>query len=687
MNDRAPPHSPPPAAHPLRRLRALRLAWALGLPAGCYGPSAPLPEDPVGGSGVEDRDGDGSPAKDDCDDNHAGVRPGAVEVCDGIDNDCDGLIDDADTNINRFTQQHLYRDQDGDGFGYGREDRYACTPQVGWANNDVDCDDANPAVHPRAQEVCNGIDDDCDGLRDDLDPSVDLETARPWFDDRDEDGFGEPGTGTLACAPPDRRADNALDCDDRNPDSYPGAPELCDGEDNDCDGLLDLASESLDACPVTVADLTIEGSREGDQAGASVAWVGDLDGLGGADLAIGAPGSDGRGADIGLVAIFGAPLPIAAQTGRAELRFLGDVSGDRLGPLAGLGDMNGDGYDDLVMQSPGADHGGPDQGQLYVAYGPLREAAVVNALPARIVGLSEGGRALPMAGPGDTTGDGLAELLVSDPLFDVGARDGGAVWLFAGPVSSLNTAASAQARLLGGTPGMQLGTLASGRVDINGDGVYDIILGAPGDPSGAADGGAVYLWTHPPVGEVRSEDADLQLNGTVVAGRAGAAVAGLADQDGDGMDDLLVGAPGTSAGRGRAYLLCDPLRKTDLWGAAATVEGEAPGDQLGETLAAIGDLSGEGEASFAVGAPKVAEGAGAVWIFSGGLAGAVPLSAARATLSGAAAGDAVGSSLAGVGDVDSDGHDDLLIGAPGREGDRSTEVDLGAAYFFSGISL
>ena len=152
----------------------------------------------------QDLDGDGhyapgscqAPAND-CDDTDATVFPGAPELCDGIDNNCDGVVDEG-----------LTFDADGDGF-------YAPGSCLGPA---TDCDDNDATVFPGASELCDGIDNDCDGFVDE-----------GLSQDLDGDGHYAPGS----CQAP------ANDCDDTNPDVYPGAPELCDGIDNDCDGQVD----------------------------------------------------------------------------------------------------------------------------------------------------------------------------------------------------------------------------------------------------------------------------------------------------------------------------------------------------------------------------------------------------------------------------------------------------------------
>ena len=104
--------------------------------------------------------------------------------------------------------------------------------------DDVDCDVGDPEVHPGAEEICDGLDNDCDAEVDEAD-AVDATT---WYLDADSDGYGDPDSGTPACdeGPGWVGQENATDCDDGDASSYPGATERCDGVDNDCDGVADL---------------------------------------------------------------------------------------------------------------------------------------------------------------------------------------------------------------------------------------------------------------------------------------------------------------------------------------------------------------------------------------------------------------------------------------------------------------
>ncbi|MBN1945942.1 MAG: DUF1566 domain-containing protein [Bradymonadales bacterium] len=176
----------------------------------------------------------------DCDDSDEDVNPDAAEVCDGIDNDCDGFTDDADDDVDPFGFSTWYVDVDEDGFGNPNVSQDACVAPDGYVADATDCDDTVASVNHDATEICNeGVDDDCDGFTDDGDPSVDPATKFTWYADDDEDGYGDADAPVSACIQPAGTVTNDNDCDDGNDEVYPGAVEVCDGEDNDCDPATD----------------------------------------------------------------------------------------------------------------------------------------------------------------------------------------------------------------------------------------------------------------------------------------------------------------------------------------------------------------------------------------------------------------------------------------------------------------
>jgi len=167
----------------------------------------------------------------DCDDTDAGISPAATELCDSVDNDCDGTVDEADA-VDATT---WYADADADGYGDPSSTSDACSQPGGYVADDGDCDDGDAAVNPAATELCDGVDNDCDGTVDEADAA----DAATWYIDTDSDGYGSSAYSQLACAQPSGFVSDNADCDDGDAATHPGASELCDGADNDCDGTVD----------------------------------------------------------------------------------------------------------------------------------------------------------------------------------------------------------------------------------------------------------------------------------------------------------------------------------------------------------------------------------------------------------------------------------------------------------------
>ncbi len=164
----------------------------------------------------------------DCDDTTASAYPGNLEVCDEVDNNCDGAVDEGVTSV-------YFADFDGDGFGAADLTQNACAVPTGYTVNADDCDDAVAAVNPDATEICNTIDDDCDGTVDEDDASG----AITWYADTDADAYGDPSVTAVACAQPDGFVADRTDCDDARSATNPAATEYCNTYDDDCDGTVD----------------------------------------------------------------------------------------------------------------------------------------------------------------------------------------------------------------------------------------------------------------------------------------------------------------------------------------------------------------------------------------------------------------------------------------------------------------
>jgi hypothetical protein len=167
---------------------------------------------------------------EDCADGDATRYPGAPEVCDGVDQDCDRMADDWAVDAQVWPV-----DADDDGYGdAGGETVHACEPPEGYAWGGGDCDDRDPSAHLYASEYCDYVDNDCDGLVDDG------LTIPAWFYDADRDGWGDELRGVTACrAPVGPFVSSPGDCDDGAVSVHPTGYEIANGIDDDCDGAID----------------------------------------------------------------------------------------------------------------------------------------------------------------------------------------------------------------------------------------------------------------------------------------------------------------------------------------------------------------------------------------------------------------------------------------------------------------
>ena len=535
-----------------------------------------------------------------------------------------------------------------------------------------DCDDADPSVSSLTPEVCDGLDQDCDGLADD-DP-VDGAT---WYTDADGDLFGDPDAPLSACERPTGAVADNTDCDDSEFTVKPGATEVCgDGLDNDCDGgagdcrlegEIDLATS-----PSWV------GETLGDQLGQGLAGGGDLDGDGHPDLALGNPGEDEAGSRAGAVWVLSGPFDEAG--GGDPVVLTGELSEDLAGSALAMLDLDGDGLSELAVGGPGAQDGA---GVVWIVSAPT--GGSIDQADARLTGgsgVDEAGTTL--AAVGDLDDDGWPELAIGAPGAEASA---GAVYLIGGDLAGDLDLGEDATAFTGSNSRDGAGAVA-GLGDLDGDGRADLAIGAPGEDSAGSDAGAVALLTEAGGGDLG--DGALWL-GEAEGDAAGTAVAGVGDTNGDGYADVLVGAPNNDAAgdyAGACWLLLGPAAAGGSLSAADAVRtGASAAENAGASLAAPGDIDGDGLADLVVGSPWGDGGAsnsGVTWILYGPVSGTASLSASDAELQGEDSYDRSSTALSAAGDLNGDGAPDLLIGAPSS---RDGGSDAGKAYLVFGLGL
>ena len=573
------------------------------------------------------------------------------ELCNGEDDDCDGEVDEDEA----LDADVWFEDADGDGYGADDEARAACERPDDPVSRGGDCDDEEDAVHPRAEERCDGVDNDCDGLTDDEDG--DLVEPFDWFLDDDGDGYGDASVVVDSCEAPSGYVAEGTDCDDS--DASVGAPN----EGENCEGEL--------IAPVGEISLADPHARLiGEAAGDGIGWscaMGDTNGDGFDDVVV--AGWE-AGGETGLAyLVHGAPDLVHWGDGGdvdladADACIKGEALGDRLGFAVASADQDGDGLADLLLGAEHEPSGGEDAGAAYLFYGPISGWRSAAAAAAKFTGTegSHAGSALDIAG--DLNGDGWADLAV-------GAYDDseygdrlGAVYLFSGPVSGALPLSSADAVIRGQQACDRAGASIAAVGDVNGDGAEDLLVGASGvgeDKNGIATGG-VFLYHGPVSAQTVLSAADAILLGEDGWDDADNGAAG-GDVNGDGYADFLVGAPWLGEEQGGVYVVYGPVSGEHLLSVSdALLVSEQHDSYIGHYLSGIGDIDGDGYDDVMAGSPN--QGAGGAYLLYGPLSGEHLLSGSDAVFTGEADGDAAGVGLTGPGDVDGDGNHDVLIGA------------------------
>ena len=340
-----------------------------------------------------------------------------------------------------------------------------------------------------------------------------------------------------------------------------------------------------------------------------------------------------------------------------------------------------------------------EAGGVYLIFGPIFAETDLTIADATVLGTAAThGVGSATTAIGDQNGDGVAEWIVGAPGDGERGTDAGAVWVLYSPhIGTIDGGAGST--LSGVAAGDRAGATVLAAGDLNGDGIEDLVVGAPmaesappgsphagGDEPVRTDAGAVYVFLGPLIRDWVLDDADGIHTGPSESAYASSTLAALDDVDGDGLSDFAVGAPGIDgdlADMGAIFVLHGPAaRSGSLAGAEARLDGDEGGAQAGASLSAAGDTNDDGHADLLVGAPRGAGGAGRVTLMEGPWIGTHTLDEGVAIFRGAG-GDRAGTGLDGGIDANGDGIPDILIGAPGED---STGDAAGGIFLFLGAT-
>ena len=389
----------------------------------------------------------------------------------------------------------------------------------------------------------------------------------------------------------------------------------------------------------------------------------------------------------------------------ASASFLGENAFDKAGrSVASVGDVNGDGYDDLLVGANYNDDGSNNAGQVYLILGKASGWGMDNSLSnadASFVGEDADDYAgWAVSSAGDVNGDGYDDFLIGASWDEDGGFGAGQVYLVLGKTSGWNmdtSLSTADASFIGEAESNHAGHSVASAGDVNGDGYDDFLIGADGWNGSGGNQGQVYLILGKASGwsmDIDLSSVDASFIGEIGGDYAGHSIAAAGDVNGDGYTDFVIGANLNDEGgyhAGQVYLI---LGKTSGWAMdtpLSSVDASFLGstdDIAGRSVSSAGDVNGDGYDDFIIGASRGAEGGGdqtgKVYLILGMASGwtmDTNLSYSNASFLGEDVGDRAGYSVASAGDVNGDGYDDFVIGAPW---DQVSSTYKGQVYLIFG---
>lgn len=378
---------------------------------------------------------------------------------------------------------------------------------------------------------------------------------------------------------------------------------------------------------------TFNGVDFNENFGVSVASAGDVNNDGVPDLIIGADLDDIGGMNRGSARV------VSGLNGATLYTFTGDAAGDFFGhSVAGAGDVNGDGFDDLLVGAWVADPNGGESGFARILSGA--DGAILRTFPGDSIGDRMG---TAVASAGDVDGDGVADIIVGASLDDDNALNAGSARVFSGATGAVLWT------FHGTEPADNFGTSVASAGDVDGDGRADLIIGAWQANGAGANAGLAQVYSGATGALLHT------FTGSAAGDQFGVSVASLGDVDGDGLADLAVGANlddnmGLNSGSVTAF---SGATGAVLW----SINGSSGADQFGASIANAGDVDGDGVDDLIIGAPEDNATAGSARLVSGATGGTLAL------FSGDDGGDNFGFSVSTAGDLNGDGFADLIVGA------------------------